>query len=77
MKNDVKPIGLVFSFYKASHNFPFVTCFPPGAADKKLSLKSPVSTNRDLPGNRDLLKVVRERTQSLLRSCYHTLANPC
>ena len=26
-----------------------------------------VSTNRDMPGKRDLLKVVRERTQSLLR----------
>ena len=31
-----------------------------------------VSTNRDVPGNRDLLKV--ERTQSLLRSCYHTFS---
>ena len=27
-----------------------------------------------MPGNRDLLKVVRERTQSLLRSCYHTFS---
>ena len=30
------------------------------------------NTNRDVPGNRDLLKVVREPTQSFLRSCYHT-----
>ena len=37
-------------------------------------LKNAVSTNRDMPGNRDLLKVVRERTQSLLRSCYHTFS---
>ena len=36
--------------------------------------KTAVSTNRDVPGNRDLLKVVRERTQSLLRSCYHTFS---
>ena len=37
-------------------------------------IKTAVSTNRDVPGNRDLLKVVRERTQSLLRSCYHTFS---
>ena len=30
------------------------------AADKKILLNA-VSTNRDMPGNRDLLKVVRER----------------
>ena len=37
-------------------------------------IKTAVSTNRDMPGNRDLLKVVRERTQSLLHSCYHTFS---
>ena len=37
-------------------------------------IKTAVSANRDMPGNRDLLKVVRERTQSLLRSCYHTFS---
>ena len=37
-------------------------------------IKNAVSTNRDMPGNRDLLKVVRERTQSLLPSCYHTFS---
>ena len=37
-------------------------------------IKNAVSTNRDVPGNRDLLKVVRGRTQSLLRSCYHTFS---
>ena len=37
-------------------------------------IKNAVSTNRDVPGNRDLLKVVRERTQSLLHSCYHTFS---
>ena len=37
-------------------------------------IKNAVSTNRDMPGNRDLLKVVRERIQSLLRSCYHTFS---
>ena len=41
-------------------------------------IKTAVSTNRDIPGNRDLLKVVRERTQSLLRSCYQQIAvRPC
>ena len=37
-------------------------------------VKTAVSTNSDVPSNRDLLKVVRERTQSLLRSCYHTFS---
>ena len=37
-------------------------------------IKTAASTNRDMSGNRDLLKVVRERTQSLLRSCYHTFS---
>ena len=37
-------------------------------------IKTAVSTNRDMPGNRDLLKVVSGRTQSLLRSCYHTFS---
>ena len=37
-------------------------------------IKTAVSTNRDMPGKKDLLKVVRERTQSLLRSCYHTFS---
>ena len=37
-------------------------------------IKNAVSTNRDMLGNRDLLKVVRGRTQSLLRSCYHTFS---
>ena len=36
--------------------------------------KTAVSTNRDVPGNRDFLKVVKGRTQSLLRSCYHTFS---
>ena len=36
--------------------------------------KTSVSTNRIMLGNRDSLKVVRGRIQSLLRSCYHTFS---
>ena len=41
---------------------------------QKTFIKNAVSANRDtsMPGNRDLLKVVREGTQSVLCSCYHT-----
>ena len=37
-------------------------------------IKNTVSTNRDVPGNRDLLKVIRGQTQSLLCSCCHTFS---
>ena len=42
----------------------------------KLSLKPllALTVMTDVSSNRDLLKVVRERTQSLLRSCYHTFS---
>ena len=42
----------------------------------KLSLKLllALTVMTDVPSNRDLLKFVRERTQSLLRSCYHTFS---
>ena len=45
-----------------------------GATDKKLLLKTMLALTEIMPGNRDLLKVVRGRTQSLLRSCYHTFS---